>query len=167
MGISTYLKGLRDRIGQELILSPGVAAFVRDRHGRILLERRSDDGRWGLPSGAIDPGEAPAQAIAREVWEETGLRVRPVRVVGVFGGEPGFRVTYPNGDRSEYTVIVFECAVLGGTLETRDGESQELRYFPTDDLPENMTPASRRICRASGSAGEAEFLWREEWGEEQ
>ena len=97
MPISDYLKGLRAAIGHEMILNPGVAAIIRDEAGRVLLQKRSDDGSWSLPAGAIDPGESPAQAVVREAYEETGLRVVPEKVAGVFGGE-GFRHTYPNGD---------------------------------------------------------------------
>ena len=50
------------------------------------------------PAGAIDPGETPAQAIIREVLEETNLCVLPSRIVGVFGGAKNFRFKYPNGD---------------------------------------------------------------------
>jgi len=95
MGISTYLRDLRREVGTALALLPGVAAIIRDEHERVLLQRRSDDNTWSLPAGAIDPGEAPAQALIREVWEETGLRVVPRRILGVFGGSGGFRFTYP------------------------------------------------------------------------
>src|SRR5918992_2814738 len=134
MPISTYLRELRAVVGPRLLLLPGVAALVRDEAGRVLLMRRADDGRWGLPAGAIDPGESPAEAIAREVREETGLVVRPTRVAGVFGGA-GFRHRYPNGDEAEWTVTVFECEVVGGVLAPQDGEALELRYFATEDAP--------------------------------
>jgi len=79
------------------VLNPGVAALIRDDEGCFLLQRRSDDGSWSLPAGAVDPGERPARAVVREVWEETGLEVVPVALAGVFSG-PGFLHTYPNGD---------------------------------------------------------------------
>src|ERR1700710_1142172 len=94
MGISPYMKALRERVGDRLLLVPCVAAVIHDSEGRILLQRGTH-GSWSLPAGGIDPGEAPAQAVIREVWEETGLRVRPDRVLGVFGGADGFRLVYP------------------------------------------------------------------------
>jgi len=133
--ISDYMRGLREKIGPALVLVPSVTALIRDAQGRILLHRRSDNGEWDLPGGAIDPGETPAQALVREVWEETGLEVEPARIVGVFGGGSGFRSTYPNGDQVEYTDILFECRVLGGSLTAHDGEALEFRYFPPADLP--------------------------------
>jgi 8-oxo-dGTP pyrophosphatase MutT (NUDIX family) len=109
---------------------------VRDGEGRVLLLRRSDDGRWDLPGGTADPGEAPARALVREVWEETGLCVVPERIVGVFGGGDGFRATYPNGDEVAFIDTVFECRTVGGRLQCQDGEALELRYFLPVDLPE-------------------------------
>jgi 8-oxo-dGTP pyrophosphatase MutT (NUDIX family) len=133
--ISDYVRELRECVGHRLILLPGVAAIVRDTDGRVLMMRRSDNGRWGLPAGAVDPGETPAEAVAREVHEETGLHVRPTRIAGAFGGKD-FRVRYENGDDAEYTVIVFDCEVISGTLAAVDGEALELRYFAPNEAPE-------------------------------
>lgn len=134
MPIAPHVRALRSVVGSRLLLLPGVAAVVRDAVGGILVHRRDDDGRWSLPAGAIEPGESPAQAVSREVREETGLEVVPERVLGVFGGA-GFRHTYPNGDEAEYTVVVFGCRVVGGALQPRDGEAVELRCFPPDAMP--------------------------------
>ena len=126
---------MRGLIGTRLLLLPAVAALIRDGEGRILLQRRADDGRWNLPAGAIDPGESPDEAVVREVLEETGLEVSPVRVAGVFGGPDGFRHRYPNGDEVEFTAIVFECAVVGGSLCADDDETAELGWFRLDARP--------------------------------
>src|SRR6202171_1805937 len=74
-------------------LVPGASAIVADNEGRILLQRRSDNGRWALPGGVMDIGESIAEAIAREVQEETGLTVEPERIVGVYT-DPGHVFAY-------------------------------------------------------------------------
>lgn len=153
MPISDYLRDLRARVGSRLLLLPGVAAIVRDAHDRVLFIRRADNGKWGLPAGAIDPGETPAEAVAREVREETGLDVRPTRVAGVFGGA-GFRVHYENGDEAEYTVIVFDCEIVGGELSAADGEALELRYFSPDEAPAPQVAYPRSILRPRRDAAE-------------
>jgi 8-oxo-dGTP pyrophosphatase MutT (NUDIX family) len=144
MPISSWLRELRAVVGRRLLLLPGVAAIVRDGAGRVLFMRRADDGRWGLPAGAIDPGESPAEAVVREVREETGLVVRPMRVAGVFGGA-GYRHRYPNGDEVEWTVAVFDCDVVGGELAARDGEALELRYFAPEEAPALQLPYPRSL----------------------
>lgn len=144
MPISDYLRRLRERVGSDLLLLPGVAAIVRDARNHVLFIRRADNGEWGLPAGAIDPGETPAEAVEREVHEETGLQVRATRVAGVFGGK-GFRVLYENGDEAEYTVVVFDCAVVGGTLSPVDGEALELRYFAPNETPELQVAYPRAL----------------------
>jgi 8-oxo-dGTP pyrophosphatase MutT (NUDIX family) len=152
MPISEHVRDLRRVVGSRLLLLPGVAALIRDAEGRILLIRRTDDGRWGLPAGAIDPGETPAAAVAREVREETGLHVRPTRLAGVFGGT-SFRHRYENGDTVEYTVIVFDCDVIGGDLQPLDGEALELRYFAPDEGPPLPLPYPPSLFHApSGSS---------------
>ncbi|MEI9949817.1 MAG: NUDIX domain-containing protein [Pseudomonadota bacterium] len=134
MAISPYLKNLRAQIGTQLVLMPSVAAIVRNEAGQILFMVRADNGLWDLPAGAVDPGETPAQAVVREVHEETGLIVEPTAVLGVFGGEP-FRLRYSNGDVVEYTVTVFECRVVGGELGSLDGEASELHFISPAERP--------------------------------
>jgi ADP-ribose pyrophosphatase YjhB (NUDIX family) len=159
MPISDYLRDLRALVGSRLLLLPGVAAIVRDADNRVLFMRRADNGEWGLPAGAIDPGETPADAVVREVREETGLEVRPARVAGVFGGK-GFRVCYENGDEAEYTVIVFDCEVVGGKLSATDGEALELRYFVPDEAPELQVAYPRSLLRAPRGAVEPPIFER-------
>jgi len=134
MGMSSYMKNLRAHLGAELVMMPSVAAIVRNQAGQILFLVRADNGLWDLPAGAIDPGETPAQAVVREVHEETGLIVEPTAVLGVFGG-PSFRLVYGGGDVVEYTVIVFECRVTGGELGGLDGEATELRFIDAGKRP--------------------------------
>jgi mutator protein MutT len=141
---SPHIKRLREAVGNELLLLPGVAAVVRDAQHRVLVHRRADDGNWSLPGGAIEPGETPASAAVREVHEETGLEVRAVRVLGVFGG-PRLRFRYPNGDQVEYLAVVFQCEIVGGTLETRDGEATGFRWCTSDELAVLGLPYPREL----------------------
>lgn len=132
MPISEYLKNLREKVGKTILQIPSAAAIIRDAGGRILLVKSA--GVWGLPAGAIDLGETPEDAVVREVFEETSLRVSPEKIVGVLGGKD-FRYVYANGDEVEYFIVVFECKVTGGELFARDGEASELRYFSAVEMP--------------------------------
>jgi 8-oxo-dGTP pyrophosphatase MutT (NUDIX family) len=75
-----------------------------------------------------------ADAAVREMWEETGLLVEPVRIPGVYGG-PEFQVTYSNGDKVSYLMIVFECRVTGVTIRPDRVETLELGYFSRPTRP--------------------------------
>ena len=138
MAISPYLRRLRAALGSELLVIPSVSGIVFDVRGRILLVRQADSGEWSTPGGSIDPGETPSDAVVREVWEETGLVVEPVRVLGVYGG-PACRVSYPNGDRTEYVMTAFECAVRGGTLQTTTDETSAAAYVGGEELSRYST----------------------------
>jgi 8-oxo-dGTP pyrophosphatase MutT (NUDIX family) len=117
---------------------PAVAAVIRDSERRILLQQQHDD-LWSLPAGAIEPGETPAQAVVREVVEETGLLVRAESVLAVLGGER-CRVRYPTNDEVEYVVTVFSCRVLGGALIASNDETKHLTYFPPPSMPRLSFP---------------------------
>lgn len=140
MPISNYLRGLREKVGKELILVPAVTIICRDEEGRILLARHHDYGQWALPGGTIDPDETPADAAVREMWEETGLLVEPVRVAGVYGG-PAFCVTYPNGDQIASVDTVFDCRVIGGALVADGEEVSELHYFTPAEVAQLALPS--------------------------
>ena len=160
MPISDYMAGLRHHVGHDLLMMPCVAAVVRDDEGRVLLQRRSDTGTWGVPGGALDPDEEPAQACVREIHEETGLVVRPIAVVAV---ETHPISTYPNGDVVQPICTVFACEVVGGVLGSLDGESLELRFFPVSELPsvelvERFQPAAFEPGRTT-----AAFRWDHAW----
>lgn len=159
MPISPYLKRLRGFVGTEALLIPGAAAIIHDAQGRVLLQRRSDTGDWGVIGGATDPGEQPAQTSVREAFEETGLRVRPLRLLGVlrFGG------IYHNGDQLEMTVSVFRCEIVGGELVALDGESLELEFFPSDALPPSKDVQRYPSWMFAGEDKNAHFNWDEEW----
>jgi ADP-ribose pyrophosphatase YjhB (NUDIX family) len=123
-------------------LVPGASAIVADNEGRILLQRRSDNGRWALPGGVMDIGESIAEATAREVQEETGLTVEPERIVGVYT-DPGHVFAYDNGEVRQQFSICFACRMVGGEVRP-SSESTEVRFFATADIESlNIHPSIR------------------------
>jgi 8-oxo-dGTP pyrophosphatase MutT (NUDIX family) len=134
MAISEYLRQLRKKVGSELILTPSVAILTFDEQDRVLLVRQRENRIWGTPGGSIDPFETPADAAVREMWEETGLYVEPIRILGAYGGNENFHWQYNNGDEVIYVTIAFEAKVIGGELKPQDREILELRYFSQDEI---------------------------------
>ena len=138
MTMSAHVRLLRDALGSELLVLPSATGIIFDDQGRILLVRQTPSGVWTAPGGAIDPGEQPADAVVREVWEETGLYVAPVRILGVYGGPPCL-VTYPNGDRTEYVMTAFECEVRGGRLHANNDETDAAAFVAASELESYRT----------------------------
>jgi 8-oxo-dGTP pyrophosphatase MutT (NUDIX family) len=155
MGMSDYVRRLREKIGNDLLLMPSTHCVIRDADGRLLLVRHVE-GRWMLPGGAIEPGETPADAARRECWEEASVLVEPFRVVGVYGG-PEYGVTYANGDRTRWVVTIFEARILSGEPRAGDDETQDVGWFAAEELGGlEVSPATRRILECA--LGDVPFL---------
>jgi 8-oxo-dGTP pyrophosphatase MutT (NUDIX family) len=131
VAISDYVASIRSRIGTDLLLIPGVTAVIRDGEN-FLLARHAHSGLWSLIGGGMEPGEEPAEALHREVFEETGARVRITGIVGVYGGRP-MMVEYPNGDRVGYVTTAFECELLSPATPDLE-EVIEVGWFHRDSV---------------------------------
>ena len=121
-----------DRLGKQGKIRLGCSAAVFDEHGRILLTRRADNGQWCLPGGRMESGESAAEACEREVLEETGLRVRVKRLVGVYS-HPDQLVIYPDGNKAHIVALHFEAKVIGGELGLSN-ETTDFGYFTRDEV---------------------------------
>gem|GEM_PF-6670460 len=118
----------------------------------------TDTGLWSVPGGAIDPHEMPTDGVVREVWEEMGLIVEPIRLAGVYAGPKG-HATYPNGDQVAVTSFVFVCQVIGGELCPDEVESLDGRFFEMDELEKLNMPTKwrERIAHALSNQDFAYF----------
>jgi 8-oxo-dGTP pyrophosphatase MutT (NUDIX family) len=145
MGMSEYVRELRALVGHRLLVVPGVSAIVFDDLGRVLLQQAKETGEWGVIGGDVEPGEEPAQAVVREVIEETALLVTPRRVSGVYRGRD---ITYLNGDRAQAVIIAFACAAAPGVPRVADDESLAVQYFSLDALPEIRPDHALRLRHA-------------------
>jgi 8-oxo-dGTP pyrophosphatase MutT (NUDIX family) len=123
-----------DRIGRSASLRSGCSAFILDPadRERVLLTRRSDNNRWCLPGGALDPGESATEGCAREVWEETGLHVRVGRLIGVYTS-PHHIVEYADGNRVQVVALHFAAEAVDGELRLSD-ETTDVGYFSHDEI---------------------------------
>ncbi len=154
MPVPDFLLKLRQHVGHDLLSLVGVSAIVLDDDGRVLLHRRSDDGRWGTPGGILEPGEQPAQAVVREVREETGVEVEVERLTSVVGHDP---YAYPNGDQVQILDIAFRCRPVGGELRVDEDESLEVAWFALEDVPRMAERIHERISLAQEPEGPPHF----------
>jgi len=121
---------------------PCVGAVIEDELGRLLLIKRGHApgaGLWSLPGGRIEPGETDAEALVREVREETGLTVEAGHLLGT--------VRRPARDGDVFDIRDYRATVTGGRLEpgddaadTRWVDAVELESLPiTEGLTETLT----------------------------
>ena len=165
MPMSAYVRRLRDAVGPMLLEAPSVSVLIRDAEGRTLLARHSEGNVWVTPGGAVEPLETPADAAVRETWEETGLDVELVRVIGVYGG-PEFVVTYANGDRTSYLMVLFEARAEPGDERPDGDEILELRWFNDAELAALPLSEWMREVLAGANGGPAfrQATWRPDSG---
>ncbi|MDH6130673.1 8-oxo-dGTP pyrophosphatase MutT (NUDIX family) [Kitasatospora sp. MAA4] len=117
-------------------LVPAASVVAVNERGQVLLQRRTDNGRWALPGGRMELGESLSDCGVRETLEETGIHVEIVGIVGTYT-DPGHVFAYDDGEvRQEFSICLLGRPT-GGTLRVSD-ESHEVAWFSpteTDDLP--------------------------------
>ncbi|AGP56648.1 NUDIX domain-containing protein [Streptomyces rapamycinicus] len=108
------------------------SAVVTDEEGRILLQRRWDNGLWALPGGGMEMADSLPGTAVREVREETGLDVEITGLVGTYT-DPRHVIAYSDGEVRRQFNVCFTARVVGGQLAISD-ESAELRFVSLDEL---------------------------------
>jgi ADP-ribose pyrophosphatase YjhB (NUDIX family) len=125
-----YIHDLRRFTGpRKLILNAADALIVRE--GKILFQRRADNGKWGLIGGLLELNETYEEAALREIREETGLEVKLESFLGIFHNHD---MVWPNGDRAHVISACYSASILSGEPRI-DEESYELRFFGKDEIP--------------------------------
>ena len=110
----------------------GILALI-ERDGALLMEKRSDCGRWGFVGGAVEVEESLEEALRRETLEETGLGVVGERLFAVFPG-PSRIVRYPDGNVVRLMTFVYRVEVEHFGPLRRPEESEDLRFFRPEEL---------------------------------
>ncbi len=133
MPIPPHVAQLRAYVGHQLLWLATARNVTVDGQGHVLLGRYADSSAWSLPGGVIDPGEQPADAAVRECYEETGIIGVPEALTSV---TVSGLITHDGGDLTRHLDITFRCRADAGTACANDGEFEEVRWHPIDDLPE-------------------------------
>lgn len=106
----------------------GVNGVIFSEDGKILLERRADDGSWGIIGGWCEAGESPQESLKREFFEETGLNVKVNDLIDIFTRKPG---DFGQPHTSYHPLFV--CEILDGRLQT-SFESLEIGFYHISEV---------------------------------
>lgn len=107
----------------------GTGAVVFNERDELLMIQRAE-GQWFIPTGWSEIGLSPAEVVAKEVREETGFIVSPLRVIGIFDGARWGGTLQPH-----FYSIVFYCKLESGALNRHPAETLDAGFFAQDQLP--------------------------------
>jgi 8-oxo-dGTP pyrophosphatase MutT (NUDIX family) len=124
-------------------LVPAVTVVVAREDGAILLIRRTDNGNWALPGGAVEMQESVADAAIRETWEETGVKCEITGLAGIYS-DPRHVIHYTSNDevRREFSIVLTARPVAG--QPTPSAEYREVRWARPPDLASYTMDRSMR-----------------------
>jgi ADP-ribose pyrophosphatase YjhB (NUDIX family) len=114
-----------------------VGAAVGNDKGELLLIQRADSGIWLYPTGWCDVGYSAAEVVVKEVEEETGIEVEPVRLIAVLDG---LRLGFT---RVPLYSLLFFCRAVGGTLNPHPLECRDVGWFTRDTMPSPLVGSER------------------------
>jgi len=132
-----WMKAIKKGVPGYVTPKLAVGAVVGNEQGELLLIQRADSGVWLYPTGWCDMGYSPAEVVVKEVHEETGIDVEPVRIIAVI-----------DGVRNQFTRVplyslVFQCRVIGGELRPHPLETRDVGFFARDSLPQPLVGFDR------------------------
>jgi ADP-ribose pyrophosphatase YjhB (NUDIX family) len=114
-----------------------VGAAVGNDRGELLLIKRADSGIWLYPTGWCDVGYSAAEVVVKEVEEETGIEVEPVRLIAVLDG---LRLGFT---RVPLYSLLFHCRAVGGELNPHPLECSDVGWFTRDNMPAPLVGSER------------------------
>ncbi len=122
---------------------PSASVIVRNSSDDLLLLRRSDSGRWTIPTGGLKKNETLTRCAIRECREETGLDIEILALVGVFS-DPRHVSAHADGEVRQPVNACFAGRVIGGDLAISD-EATEVAWVPPARLDDyDIHPSIRR-----------------------
>jgi 8-oxo-dGTP pyrophosphatase MutT (NUDIX family) len=141
-----YIQELRSKIGHQPLVLVGATVLILNENNHLLMQKRNDNGQWGIPGGYTEPNEYIEDTIRRETFEETGIKLGNIRLVNVYSG-PELFYEYPNGDQVHNVSIVYITNDYSHDRKTNDGDGSEIRFFPIENIPVDISPPIRLIIK--------------------
>lgn len=139
-----YISDLRKLVGSRPLIMAGACVILINDEDELLLQLRKDNNYWGLPGGSLELGENLEQVAKRELYEETSLNAKDIKLFNVYSGDE-FYYKYPHGDEVYNVVTAFVCHNFKGVLTREESEVQKLQFFSLRELPMNINPPEEPI----------------------
>ncbi len=138
-----YIEDLRKLIGHKCIILNGSCVIVKNKDGFILMQQRKYPyGKWGLPGGLMELGESTEDTARREVFEETGLTVGKLKLIGVYSGEE-YLCYAENGDEWYVVTTTYITDDYEGIVTVNDDESIKFEWLDPNKLPDDVVKTHR------------------------
>lgn len=130
-----YISYIRSKVGHDKVLLTFAGGILSDDEGRVLLQLRGDKKTWAIPGGSMELGESTLDTAKREFFEETGIQVEAVRFLNVYSN---FEEIYPNGDKVQTIVMIYEFKALEDfdISDFHNEETLRLRFFSKEEIAE-------------------------------
>jgi 8-oxo-dGTP pyrophosphatase MutT (NUDIX family) len=132
------IANVRPFIGHERFSGMGVSVVLTREDGKLLMLQHVNEEHWRLPAGYCELGENAAQTAVREMWEELGLHIKVVRIVGVHAN---LNSTYANGDQVRIVGVVFFALITGGTRHLEKTEIADLAWMAPQEIVASVDPS--------------------------
>ncbi|WP_297523254.1 NUDIX hydrolase [uncultured Clostridium sp.] len=146
-----YIMDLRKELKNEkrALIMPAAGVLIINKEGKVLLQQRTDNSKWGLPGGSMEVGETFEETATREAFEEVGLKVTDLDIFNVYSGED-LHYTYPNGHEVYIATCVYICRdTYSGELKMDPEETKDAKFYSKNELPDmrEINPPDRVVIR--------------------
>lgn len=136
-----FRMALDERINHIPFIQTGSALIIRNEKGEILLQKRADRNKWGLPGGCQELGEDLRFTAVREAYEETGIKLEPndIKLIDTLSGDTR-KNSYPNGDIVYNNTSLYLADINNEMISNLryDSETKQLQFFNIKEIPEDI-----------------------------